>query len=117
MKVNRRKQSKPVHWTLQVPWLLAFFWVTITVVIKFDHGQVNRLYEAEMARNASLLDLNSATQAELETLPDIGPVLAKRMIISRPFMTVDDLERVPGIGPTLIKRILPKVTVKNTLLP
>ena len=41
-----------------------------------------------------LLDLNTATQAELEELPGIGPVRAEAIIAARPLASVDDvLER------------------------
>lgn len=51
-----------------------------------------------------LLNLNSATAAELETLPGIGPSKAAAIIANRPYVSVDDLERVPGIGPKTIEQ-------------
>ena len=51
---------------------------------------------------AALVNVNTATPDELNTLPGIGPVLARRMIderARRPFTSVEDLGRVSGIGP------------------
>jgi competence protein ComEA len=51
---------------------------------------------------AAVIDLNAATQAELETLPGVGPATAQRILAERErrggFKTVQDLRRVPGIG-------------------
>ncbi len=48
------------------------------------------------------VNINTATQAELETLPGIGPATAQKIIASResegPFSTPDELMRVSGIG-------------------
>ena len=62
-----------------------------------------------------LINLNTATQAELETLPGIGPVYAGNIIAYReanPFRTVEDVEQVPGIGPKRLEAIRPLVTVE-----
>jgi competence protein ComEA len=61
-----------------------------------------------------LMDLNTATVAELDTLPGIGPVLAARIVAERekkPFAKVEDLRRVSGIGPKKFEAIRPLVTV------
>jgi competence protein ComEA len=54
------------------------------------------------------VNVNTASAAELETLPSIGPVLAERIIQYRqehgPFRTVDALLLVPGIGPATLER-------------
>lgn len=55
------------------------------------------------------LHLNSATQAELETLPRVGPALAERIRAGRPYRTVDDLDAVKGIGPATIAALRPFV--------
>jgi competence ComEA-like helix-hairpin-helix protein len=44
------------------------------------------------------ININSATQEELEKLPGIGPVTAAKIIQFRPYSSVFDIQRVPGIG-------------------
>ena len=58
----------------------------------------------------SLVDVNSATQSELESLPGIGPVKAERIMKKRPFRSASDLKRVKGIGPKTAERLKPLVT-------
>jgi competence ComEA-like helix-hairpin-helix protein len=57
------------------------------------------------AATAGPLDLNRATAQQLDALPGIGPVLAKRVVEWRdangPFRSLEELEKVPGIGPSL----------------
>jgi len=44
------------------------------------------------------IDINTATEKELTTVPGIGYVMAARIIAARPFRSADDLKRVSGIG-------------------
>ena len=53
------------------------------------------------------LDVNTATQEQLEKLPGIGETLAKRIIEARPFKSPDDLRHVKGIGDTRYEKIRP----------
>lgn len=61
-------------------------------------------------------DLNSASAAELEWLPEIGPTLAARIVERREsvggFSRVEDLDRVAGIGPATIAAVAPYVVIK-----
>jgi competence protein ComEA len=61
-----------------------------------------------------LIDLNSATQAELESLPGIGPVTAGKIIASRteaPFRTVDELRERGLVGEKTFDTVRPLVIV------
>lgn len=61
------------------------------------------------------LDLNTATQAELERLPGIGPAKASAIIATRQglggFKSVGQLVETPGIGPKTLEKLRPMVTV------
>jgi len=61
------------------------------------------------------LDLNTATAEDLDALPGIGPVLAKRIVDYRAahgqFKKIDDLEQVSGIGPKKLEKIKPYLIV------
>jgi len=59
------------------------------------------------------ININSASIESLESLPDIGPVLAKRIVDGRPYEDVWALDRVKGIGPETIKAIEGKVKARG----
>ena len=58
--------------------------------------------KAKAPTATSPLSLNSATLAQLDTLPGIGPVMANRIFSYRktngPFLVIEDLKKVSGIG-------------------
>jgi competence protein ComEC len=56
------------------------------------------------------INVNRATLAELESLPGIGPVIARRIVEGRPYRSIDDLERVKEIGKKRLEEIRPLVT-------
>jgi competence ComEA-like helix-hairpin-helix protein len=53
------------------------------------------------------IDVNTATEKELTTVPGIGHVMAARIIAARPFRTADDLKKVSGIGDKKYEQIRP----------
>ncbi len=67
------------------------------------------------ATAGSLVDLNTADLAALDSLPGVGPVLAQRIVDWRTahgrFSTVEELGEVSGIGDKLLAQVRPKVTV------
>lgn len=67
--------------------------------------------DARALRDGRTLDVNRATEAELELLPRIGPALAKRIVEARPFASVDELVRVRGIGARTLEQLRPLVRV------
>jgi competence protein ComEA len=65
---------------------------------------------------AAPLDINQATQAELQRLPGIGPKMSQRILDERaraPFKSVDDLRRVSGIGPKTLEKLRPYIRVSS----
>ena len=65
--------------------------------------------------NGGLININTATQEELESLPSIGEVRAQAIITYREehggFRTIDELKEVSGIGDKIFADISPHVTV------
>jgi competence protein ComEA len=66
------------------------------------------------------VDLNQATETELQRLPGIGPRRARLIIDERekrPFASIDELRRVPGIGPKTLEKLRPHITVESARPP
>ena len=63
------------------------------------------------SRDDAPLDLNRATDAQLQRIPGIGPVSAAKIIAGRPYRRVEDLLKIPGIGPKRLEAIAPYLTL------
>lgn len=77
-----------------------------------SHSEPN----TEPSANEKRLDLNAATQSQLEDLPGIGPSKAKAILAYRDqhgsFRSVDELLNVKGIGPKVYAKLQPEVYVR-----
>ncbi|MBM3907788.1 MAG: helix-hairpin-helix domain-containing protein [Gemmatimonadetes bacterium] len=67
------------------------------------------------------VDLDLAPAPAIESLPRLGPALARRIVANRdsfgPFGSMDGLQRVRGIGPSLAKALAPRVTFSGRPRP
>jgi competence protein ComEA len=66
--------------------------------------------------SAQLININTAALEELDELPDIGPVIAQRIVDYRtangPFLTVEEIMKVPGIGQVTFDKIKDLITAE-----
>ena len=57
------------------------------------------------------IDLNTASQEQLQEIPEVGPATAEKIVKGRPYRTVEDLLEIPGIGEKTLEKMRPCVTV------
>ncbi len=67
------------------------------------------------SNSGALVNLNTASASDLETLPGVGPATARDILSWRenngPFTSPEDLLEVPGIGPAKFDKLSALVTV------
>jgi len=67
------------------------------------------------------VDLDVATETEIEALPRVGPVLARRIVADRsangPFGSLAGFTRVRGVGPAMAAALEGRVTFSGTARP
>jgi competence protein ComEA len=58
------------------------------------------------------IDLNTASEKDLDSLPGVGPATAKKIVAGRPYGSVNDLSKA-GVPPNTIAKITPLVTASG----
>ena len=70
--------------------------------------EVRQRGQGQASSPALKINPNTASKAELELLPGVGPALAERIMAERersPFATLEDLDRVRGIGAKTLEQL------------
>jgi competence protein ComEA len=84
-------------------------------VVKTETGRAPKI-----TPGAKSINLNAATQQQLEQLPRIGPATAKAIIEYRErnglFQSLEDLEKVKRVGPKTVELIAPFLFIESDSL-
>jgi DNA uptake protein ComE-like DNA-binding protein len=89
-------------------------------------GATRRLTVVRVRRDTtpqltSPVDVDVASETDIERLPRVGPVLARRIVEDRtangPFGSMEGFERVRGVGPGLAATLRDRVTFSGTARP
>jgi Tat protein translocase TatC len=70
-------------------------------------------YDEVCAPSGPVVYLNSATEEALQSLPGVGPALAKRLIEHRPYQSFDDLTKVPGITDNKLYAMIDRLSIDD----
>lgn len=83
--------------------------------------RLGRMSGAQLLTLGLALDLNTATAADLEALPGIGPVLARRIVDHRQsrgaFAKIDDLREISGLGEKKLEQLRPFLVISGATPP
>ena len=92
---------------------LAINLVILVFLSLIGNGWVQAQNQGKAAEGK--ININTATIAELESLPRIGPKVAQRIIDYRtqngPFKKVEDLMKVQGIGEKIFNQLKDRITI------
>ena len=64
-----------------------------------------------VVQTSSLININSASLSELDTLPGIGPVTAQKITDGRPYSSIDDLLTKKIVKSSVFEKIKNKISV------
>ncbi len=85
--------------------------IAINIVQYLKWQKNKKTFELIIEESINQISINTADVNDFESLPGVGPALAKRIIEYREknggFKTISDLKKVKGIGDNLFKRIEP----------
>lgn len=65
------------------------------------------------APGSLVVNINTATEAQLQTVPGIGPTRAAHIVVGRPFESVDEPVKIVGIGDDSLEGLRPFVTTEG----
>lgn len=94
--------------------IVAVALAAMAIAWLYQGGHRGQLIEIDRVDSSEItfsVDINRASWPELAQLPNVGEVLARRIVESRaaegPFRDHDDLQRVRGIGPKTVEAVRP----------
>ncbi|MGD0826598.1 MAG: helix-hairpin-helix domain-containing protein [Desulfobaccales bacterium] len=91
-------------------WRAALVMAIVALALVFSQGT------SLAAAKKSLVDINTASLAELEAVKGVGPAIANKIIANRPYMSLDELSKA-GLSAKKIESFKSSLTVGGALSP
>jgi competence ComEA-like helix-hairpin-helix protein len=91
-------------------WRVALVMAVVALTLTFSQGT------SHAAAKKSLVDINTASQAELEAVKGVGPATAKKIIANRPYKSLDELSKA-GLSAKKIESFKSSLTVGGAPAP
>ena len=85
-------------------------------IISYPNSRYKPPEPTQMAPKDQLVNINTASSEQLQTLSGIGPKLAARIIEFRehtPFLKPEDIQKVEGVGQSLFNQNKDRIIVKD----
>ena len=118
MDSSRSRQKIQLGWGLpplqgEVPWswqaLAAGVLILVSAWVLNESRATRWAFAKEV--DLALVDLNFSTESELDSLPGIGPSLARAIMLGRPYSCPEHLVRVKGISTRMMGPLRPLIKV------
>ena len=91
-------------------WRAALVMAVVALALTFSQGT------SLAAAKKSLVDINTASQAELEAVKGVGPATAKKIIANRPYKSLDELSKA-GLSAKKVESFKSSLTVGGAVAP
>jgi hypothetical protein len=116
--IAERDYMRRDHEPPQIKWRHVWIFLAGAILmITFGADRCSNAVKKDrhLIKGSLVLNINNATAEELQTLPDVGPPRATRIIQNRPYESVDGLFEKRALPKTVVdaNRALLKTTGKN----
>ncbi len=114
---NEMQTTRPGATVRAGGWILTL----VLVGLWIGAGQLWRRSEPHLPIGQAdyTVDINQASESDLLNLPEVGPSLAKKILVYRDqhgdFHSLSDLGEVPGVGPQTLKQLGPFLSFTTRL--
>lgn len=99
---------RPIYRGIFITFLAAYIALTFGVALSRVVAQTKT--KASKTQTQGKVDINTASEKDLEQLPGVGPATAKKIVAGRPYSAISDLSKA-GVPAKTIQEITPLVTV------
>jgi competence protein ComEA len=116
-RLQRRRRWQRIRWMPVIGISTAVLGLgSVAIWFLRDAASLPRIFGRAEGSLVVNVNVNTASAHDLQSLPGIGPALARRIIGGRPYATVDELARVRGISPSMVQGLGSLVAVEGETL-
>ncbi len=88
--------------------------VTVFTISAYGFYQYHRArFEAAPGEGTLVVNINTATTEEIDTVPGINPIQAMQIASNRPYRSIEELDMIPGIERTQLAALRPYVKLEG----
>ncbi len=112
MAMTPRSWWRRIRWTTVLP-IAASAIAVLSGAIWLARDALPLFGSSPPDEGSLLVNINTATAEQLQTLPGIGPARSRLIIEHRPYANIEDLKRISGVPDALVDDLRPLLLVNG----